>query len=138
MVAQAFLGRPTEITTIAKGEKRSGQSTNVRHLMQRGQVRSPSIIHTSKWLVASLDALVSNHTMESVAHEFACRTLEYRLVLFGLPRYHEAPVDGLPDWRELQSARWNTFSTHKGLVLMLAEPGCSLDILFDEGAGFVV
>ena len=83
------------------------ESDTRHHLMQRRQLHSPSIIRTSKWLVASLGALVSNHTMESIARVFACRTLEYRLVLLGLPRYHEASVDGLPHWRELQSTGWD-------------------------------
>jgi hypothetical protein len=81
---------------------------------------------------------MSNHTMESVARVFACRTLEHRLALLGLPWYHEAPVDRLPRWRELQGARWHSFFPHKWLVRMLAEPGCALNILFNEGAGFVV
>ena len=88
--------------------------------------------------MVSLDTLMSNYTMESVARVFACRTLEHGLVLLGLPRYHEAPVDGLPLWRELQSACWYSFFADKRLLRMLVEPGCRLNILFNEGADFVV
>lgn len=88
--------------------------------------------------MVSLDTLMSNHTMESIARVFACRTLEHRLVLLGLTRYHEALVDGLPLWRELQSTYWHSFFANKRLLRMLVEPRCSLNILFNEGADLVV
>ena len=81
---------------------------------------------------------MSNHTVESVARVFACRTLEHRLVLLGFTRHHEAPVDGLPHWRKLRSGHWHTFISYKGLVRMFAEPGCGLNILLNERADFVV
>lgn len=120
-----------------EGKIRQSQNTTC-HLMRKACLCSPSDIPTSKWLVVSLDALMSNHTMESVARVFARRTFEHRLVLLGLTRYHEAPVDGLPLWRELQSTCRYCLLSDKGLMHMLAEPRRGLNILFNEGPGFVV
>jgi hypothetical protein len=113
------------------------QNTKHRQMEWRREC-SPSVILTGKGLVAPLGTLVPHHAMESVTRVVARRTVEHRLVLLGSPRYDKAPVDGLPLGCELQSTRRQAFPAHKRLVLVLVEPGCPLDVPFDDGAGFIV